>query len=272
MGLRQAIISQRTCHQNIFALPTRTLPNNNRKTRLTHCHPFASRDMLFGPQHVDDANEPRSIINNDAGSSIIRKKSSLLSDVGTKKRRQMSVIPSTIDVKSRKDRHPKNPLDGSNACIYPSVWAALKYKSVDNTKIPPAVHLDATRIKTPVCVTGIDGFVAAWIVTELLERGYKVRGTIESKSHDISRLTSLPQAATHLSVVETSLLTPESCDVAVDGCEFVFHTGTPSSCAVRDPLSEAKVDIIILIILIIIVTPTMIIIVFDLHYRRTYEQ
>lgn len=87
---------------------------------------------------------------------------------------------------------------------------------------------------------GIDGFVASWIVATLLERGYYVRGTIhENQSDAIVALQQLPGAATHLTIIEASLLTHESCDLAVTGCDYVIHTGTPSSCLVRDPLSEA---------------------------------
>lgn len=82
--------------------------------------------------------------------------------------------------------------------------------------------------------------MGSWIVAELLERGYRVRGTIQSRTDDISGIVSLPHATMHLTIIEASLLTPESCDLAIQGCSYVIHTGTPSSCAVRDPLSEVQ--------------------------------
>uniref|UniRef100_M4B4J7 FYVE-type domain-containing protein n=1 Tax=Hyaloperonospora arabidopsidis (strain Emoy2) TaxID=559515 RepID=M4B4J7_HYAAE len=84
----------------------------------------------------------------------------------------------------------KRPVD--RHCMYPSVWKQLHFAK----KI---VQLATNLSEKPVCVTGVDGFLASWIVCELLNRGYRVRG-----------------------------------------CDFVIHTGTPSSCSVRDPLSEQQ--------------------------------
>lgn len=114
--------------------------------------------------------------------------------------------------------------------MYPSVWKALQFRK---KTIPLA---SSTNVK-PICVTGVDGFLASWIVYDLLNRGYRVRGTVQTRTDDISGILKLPNAK-NFTVVETSLLTPEACDLAVQGCDFVIHTGTPSSCSVRDPLSE----------------------------------
>jgi len=60
----------------------------------------------------------------------------------------------------------------------------------------------------PVCVTGASGFIAAHIVRELLERGYRVRGTVRSLRHPdkYTFLTQLPGAAERLTLVEADLL------------------------------------------------------------------
>jgi nucleoside-diphosphate-sugar epimerase len=125
----------------------------------------------------------------------------------------------------------KRPVD--RQCMYPGVWKALKFRK-------KMVQLASSLSVKPICVTGVDGFLASWIVSELLERGYRVRGTVQSRKDDISGLLTLPNASRNFTVVETSLLTPEACDLAVQGCDFVIHTGTPSSCSVRDPLSEQQ--------------------------------
>ncbi|POM74645.1 Dihydroflavonol-4-reductase, partial [Phytophthora palmivora] len=125
----------------------------------------------------------------------------------------------------------KRPVD--RQCMYPSVWKQLQFRK----KI---VQLATNLSEKPICVTGVDGFLASWIVCELLNRGYHVRGTVQNGKDDISGLLQLPNASKNFSVVETSLLTPEACDMAVQGCDFVIHTGTPSSCSVRDPLSEQQ--------------------------------
>lgn len=125
----------------------------------------------------------------------------------------------------------KRPVD--RQCMYPGVWKALKFRK-------KMVQLASNLSVKPICVTGVDGFLASWIVSELLARGYRVRGTVQNRKDDISGLLQLPNAARNFTVVETSLLTPEACDLAVQGCDFVIHTGTPSSCSVRDPLSEQQ--------------------------------
>ncbi|CAH0475758.1 unnamed protein product [Peronospora belbahrii] len=126
-------------------------------------------------------------------------------------------------------KRPKRPAD--RQCVYPSVWKQLQFRK-------KVVQLATNLSEKPICVTGVDGFLASWIVYELLNRGYRVRGTVQNGKDDISGLLQLPNASKNFSVVETSLLTPEACDMAVQGCDFVIHTGTPSSCSVRDPLSE----------------------------------
>lgn len=125
----------------------------------------------------------------------------------------------------------KRPVDRQG--MYPGVWKALKFRK-------KMVQLASSLSVKPICVTGVDGFLASWIVSELLSRGYRVRGTVQNRKDDISGLLQLPNAARNFTVVETSLLTPEACDMAVQGCDFVIHTGTPSSCSVRDPLSEQQ--------------------------------
>lgn len=125
----------------------------------------------------------------------------------------------------------RRPID--RQCMYPTVWKTLKFRK-------KMVVLASNLSVKPICVTGVDGFLASWIVSELLSRGYRVRGTVQNRQDDISGLLALPNAADNFTVVETSLLTPEACDLAVQGCDFVIHTGTPSSCSVRDPLSEQQ--------------------------------
>ncbi|EEY57760.1 dihydroflavonol-4-reductase, putative [Phytophthora infestans T30-4] len=133
--------------------------------------------------------------------------------------------------KPERFKKPKRPVD--RQCMYPNVWKQLQFRK----KI---VQLATNMSEKPICVTGVDGFLASWIVCELLSRGYHVRGTVQNGKDDISGLLQLPNASKNFSVVETSLLTPEACDMAVQGCDFVIHTGTPSSCSVRDPLSEQQ--------------------------------
>jgi len=90
---------------------------------------------------------------------------------------------------------------------------------------------------TPVLVTGATGFVAAEIVKQLLEAGYKVRGTTRNvaKSEADGFLTNLTGAAERLELVEADLLDAGAYDEAVTGCEYVMHVASPYVLDVDDP-------------------------------------
>ena len=89
----------------------------------------------------------------------------------------------------------------------------------------------------PVCVTGASGFIASYVIRELLENGYNVRGTVrdlaEGKSYEY--LTSLPGAAGRLELAQAELLTEHAYDEAIAGCECVIHTASPYALDVKDP-------------------------------------
>jgi dihydroflavonol-4-reductase len=85
-----------------------------------------------------------------------------------------------------------------------------------------------------VCVTGASGFVASWLVRDLLERGVRVRGTAR-KPTAAGHLQALPGAAERLEMVAADLLAPASLEAAVAGCGVVFHTASPYVIHVTDP-------------------------------------
>jgi dihydroflavonol-4-reductase len=85
-----------------------------------------------------------------------------------------------------------------------------------------------------VCVTGATGFVASWLVRELLERGIHVRGTVRRVA-GADHLRALPGASDHLELVEADLTVPDSFEAAVRGCAVVFHTASPYVIQVDDP-------------------------------------
>jgi dihydroflavonol-4-reductase len=84
-----------------------------------------------------------------------------------------------------------------------------------------------------VCVTGATGFVASWLVADLLRGGDHVRGTVRDRGR-AGHLTALPGAA-QLELVEADLQTPGAFDPAVAGCATVFHTASPYVVDVADP-------------------------------------
>lgn len=84
-----------------------------------------------------------------------------------------------------------------------------------------------------VCVTGATGFVASWLVADLLRKGDLVRGTVRDRGR-AGHLTALP-GAERLELVEADLQTPGAFDPAVAGCATVFHTASPYAVDVADP-------------------------------------
>lgn len=94
------------------------------------------------------------------------------------------------------------------------------------------------KTKKPVCVTGASGFIASHIVKQLLEQGYRVRGTVRKSSQNYPFLLALPGAAEHLELVEADLLAPGSYDKAVEGCDYVMHTASPYEINVKKPQAD----------------------------------
>ena len=89
-----------------------------------------------------------------------------------------------------------------------------------------------------VCVTGASGFIAAHIVKQLLEKGYRVRATVRGDASKYPYLTSLEGAAERLELVPADLQTPGAFDAAVSGCDAVLHTASPYVVNVKDPQKD----------------------------------
>jgi dihydroflavonol-4-reductase len=97
--------------------------------------------------------------------------------------------------------------------------------------------MDKPVTDKPVCVTGASGFVASHVVKDLLEHGYRVRGTVRdaSRADKCAHLRELPGADERLELVSADLLEPSSFDAAVAGCAYVLHTASPYALDVEDP-------------------------------------
>ncbi|XP_072017994.1 uncharacterized protein [Amphiura filiformis] len=87
-------------------------------------------------------------------------------------------------------------------------------------------HEEVTR----VLVTGASGFIATHTVQQLLQAGYKVRGTVRSlnNANKVKHLKDLcPNAAHELELVEADLLNEQCWASAVQGCSHVLHIASP---------------------------------------------
>lgn len=96
--------------------------------------------------------------------------------------------------------------------------------------------------KQTVLVTGGSGYLASWIVNNLLELGHDVRMTVRKKA-DQQKYEHLlkreQETSGTLTVFEADLLREGSFDEAVEGCSLVFHTASPFTIAgIKNPQEE----------------------------------
>lgn len=99
--------------------------------------------------------------------------------------------------------------------------------------------------KTTITVTGGTGYIASWIVRDLLEDGHNVRITVRNKSN-VDKYRHLREIESEtpgtLNVYEADLLKPGSFKDAVDGAEFVMHTASPFVIDDSDNAQKMLVD------------------------------
>jgi uncharacterized protein YbjT (DUF2867 family) len=96
------------------------------------------------------------------------------------------------------------------------------------------------RMSKLVCVTGATGYVGAYVVKELLARGYRVRATVRdpSDTKKAAHLTALPRAVEALELSAGDLERQGSFDEALRGCDLVVHTASAVTLAAKDPQRE----------------------------------
>ena len=85
---------------------------------------------------------------------------------------------------------------------------------------------------TTVLVTGASGFIGLHCVLQLLERGYRVRGTVRSKARGDEVRQAMEDnlgadVASRLEIVEADLSRDDGWDAAVAGCTYVHHVASP---------------------------------------------
>ncbi|XP_026460479.1 tetraketide alpha-pyrone reductase 1-like [Papaver somniferum] len=97
-------------------------------------------------------------------------------------------------------------------------------------------------LKGKVCVTGASGYLASWLIKRLLLSGYQVIGTVRDPGNfdKVAHLWRLEGAEERLKLVKADLMTENSFDAAISGCEGVFHTASP----VLGPKADPQTDIL----------------------------
>ncbi|KAG9405442.1 hypothetical protein AC1031_003334 [Aphanomyces cochlioides] len=80
-----------------------------------------------------------------------------------------------------------------------------------------------------VCVTGGSGFIGAYCVKMLLERGYRVHTTVRDPTNakKVAHLKALEGATDRLTIFQAELLEEGSFSPAIQGCSVVLHTASP---------------------------------------------
>ncbi len=81
-----------------------------------------------------------------------------------------------------------------------------------------------------VLVTGASGYIAGWIVKQLLEEGHTVHATVRdpAKTSSVAHLLAIAEKSPGtLKLFKADLLDQGSFDAAVAGCSVVMHTASP---------------------------------------------
>ncbi|KAL3830919.1 hypothetical protein ACJIZ3_019721 [Penstemon smallii] len=94
------------------------------------------------------------------------------------------------------------------------------------------------------CVTGGTGFIAAYLIKALLERGHTVRTTVRDPENveKVGYLWELNGAKERLKMIKADLLVEGSFDEALNGVHGVFHTASPVLVATDENIKENLID------------------------------
>ena len=94
----------------------------------------------------------------------------------------------------------------------------------------------------PILVTGGTGYLASWIIKQLLDKGLNVRATVRNKSNTEKNKHLMKlgdDGKGSLELYEADLLQEGSFDQAMSNCEVVFHTASPFQIfGIKDPQKE----------------------------------
>lgn len=122
----------------------------------------------------------------------------------------------------------------------PAAAAAAAAAAGTGVAPPAAVPVGADGEAPLVLVTGVSGYIAAWVAAALLRLGYRVRGTVRSLKKKTAHLADLaPGSRYKLELVEAELLEVGGWAAAVAGCTYVMHVASPFLLGTpKDPEAE----------------------------------
>lgn len=92
-----------------------------------------------------------------------------------------------------------------------------------------------------VLVTGGTGFIAGWIIKQLVEAGVSVHATVRDPNDKdkVGHLLKLSKKGPgEVIIFKANLLEPGSFDTAMSGCNIVFHTASPFLFKFKDPIKD----------------------------------
>ncbi len=101
--------------------------------------------------------------------------------------------------------------------------------------------MDRELYATPVLVTGATGYVAGWLVKRWLDAGATVHAAVRDPSNtdQLQYLNALAREAPgRIEYFRSDLLEEGSYAEAMEGCSLVYHTASPFTLAVEDPLKD----------------------------------
>ena len=95
-----------------------------------------------------------------------------------------------------------------------------------------------------VLVTGANGYIASWLVSSLLEKGYSARGTLRSLSKAAFFQEKHKEATAsgrlEFCVVD-DLTAPGAFDDAVKGVDAIYHVASPVHLNADDPEGKSSI-------------------------------
>lgn len=96
--------------------------------------------------------------------------------------------------------------------------------------------------KNPILVTGATGYIASWVIKQLLEQGHTVHATVRDlkKQNSYAHLNKIAdQSSGTIQFFEANLLNEGSFDDAMKDCEIVIHMASPFLVTnFKDPIKD----------------------------------